>query len=68
MGLEEILEDAGGFGRMQLVVLLVIYLGKLFSGWSVFQVRFKKITIADQIIIFQTAIDTPCYPPLMSMQ
>lgn len=43
MGLEELLQDAGGFGRFQIANLLILYLGKLFCGWSMFQMTFAGI-------------------------
>ncbi|GFR73588.1 solute carrier family 22 member 21 [Elysia marginata] len=43
MGLEDLLNDAGGLGRFQIVNLLIFYLGKLFCGWSMFQMTFAGI-------------------------
>lgn len=58
MGLEELLQDAGGFGRFQLINLLIFFLGKLYSGWSIFQMTFAGIvpdficegTLNDEVI------------------
>ncbi|GFN97413.1 solute carrier family 22 member 21 [Plakobranchus ocellatus] len=43
MGLEELLAEAGGMGRFQVIMVVIIFIGKIFCGWSMFQMTFAGI-------------------------
>ncbi|GFN97414.1 solute carrier family 22 member 21 [Plakobranchus ocellatus] len=43
MGLEELLAEAGGMGRFQVIILSIAFIGRTFCGWSMFQMTFAGI-------------------------